>query len=750
MPRRITARPSGSRSASWSTCQCGGALLVHPASATAAQTMLRFEARRFTAEQRASTVRMVTAGSVAALSLAMTHDLTVRFYGVRGSIATPGLTAGGNTACVEVVAGATRIILDAGTGLRALGNERMASGIRHSTILLSHLHWDHVAGLQFFTPVYVPGHRVEIASGPNGVMSHDAAIRSLFKAPFFPVDFDDLGGTVATRNHPDPAYGYRLELAGQSIVYATDTEHFACVDPTLKKLAAGADILIYDAQYTPEEYPAKVGWGHSTWQAGAELARAAGVPQLVLFHHAPARTDAQLAARATLWLIDGATGEIRSRVATLPEMPELRVPPGTGVVGHVAQSGELVNIRDASADPRWAHALAQQLGYEVASLLNAPIVRREQIRGVLQVLTKREGHFSPRDEEFIRVLAEQIGRALDYTTLRGDDASRGLSVRGRFNHVIGRSPAMAAVYEMIVRAAQTDATVLLHGETGTGKGLLARAIHVNRDRRNAPFVHVDCTTLPAALVESELFGHERGAYTGADTRVIGKVEAANGGTLFLDEIGELPLPLQGKLLRFVQERQFERVGGRETLTADVRLVAATFRVLEAMASAGQFRSDLYFRLRVVEVLIPPLRARGEDAISDLVYHFVAQFSRRYRKGPLRLADSGRAALVASGWPGNVRELENTIERAVVLTPGPTIAAKDLALERRAPQPGDSQISLPAVQLPPDGITLPAGLSLEEAERRYARAVLDKEGGNQRAAARALGISRNKLARLLKS
>lgn len=246
----------------------------------------------------------------------MTHDLTVRFLGVRGSIATPGLSAGGNTACVEVVAGDTRIILDAGTGIRTLGNERMASGPRHSTILLSHLHWDHVAGLQFFTPVYVPGHRVEIASGPNGVMSHDAAIRSLFKAPFFPVDFDDLGGTVTTRelranehftigdititmarlNHPDPVYGYRLEHGGQSIVYATDTEHFSCVDPTLEKLAAGADILIYDSQYAPDEYPARVGWGHSTWEAGAELARAAGVPQLVMFHHDPGRTDDQLAA----------------------------------------------------------------------------------------------------------------------------------------------------------------------------------------------------------------------------------------------------------------------------------------------------------------------------------------------------------------------------------------------------------------------------------------------------------------------
>jgi phosphoribosyl 1,2-cyclic phosphodiesterase len=248
----------------------------------------------------------------------MAHDLTVRFLGVRGSIATPGaeLSAGGNTACLEVCAGDTRIILDAGTGLRTLGNERMAGGPRHSTILLSHLHWDHVCGLPFFTPVYVPGHRVEIASGPNGVLPLEEAIRGIFRAPFFPVDFTDLGGQVTTRelrsndrftigdieitmarlNHPDPVYGFRLEHDGHSIVYATDTEHFACVDPTLKKLAAGADILVYDSQYTPDEYPSKVGWGHSTWQAGAELARAAGVPQLVLFHHDPARTDAQLAA----------------------------------------------------------------------------------------------------------------------------------------------------------------------------------------------------------------------------------------------------------------------------------------------------------------------------------------------------------------------------------------------------------------------------------------------------------------------
>jgi transcriptional regulator with GAF, ATPase, and Fis domain len=449
--------------------------------------------------------------------------------------------------------------------------------------------------------------------------------------------------------------------------------------------------------------------------------------------------------RATLWLIDDATGEIRSRVATLPELPELRVPASHGIVGHVASTGEAVNVRDAAADPRWG---GEQIGnYRTTSVLAIPIVRRGEIRGVLQILNKRAGAFDTRDEEFGRALAEQIGRALDYTTLRGNDSQRGMSVRGRFNHVIGRSPVMAAVYEVIVRAAQTDATVLLHGETGTGKGLLARAIHVNSARREGAFVHVDCTTLPAALVESELFGHERGAYTGADARVLGKVEAANGGTLFLDEVGELPLPLQGKLLRFVQERQFERVGGRETLTADVRLVAATNRDLEAMSQQGQFRSDLFFRLRVVELEIPPLRARGED-ISDLAEHFVQQLARRYRKGALRLDPSARAALVAYAWPGNVRELENTIERAVVLATGPVIGAKDLALEARRQT---SQVAL----IPPpkpeseDVVALPHGLTLEAAERRYALAALERENGNQSAAARALGISRNKLARLLR-
>lgn len=244
--------------------------------------------------------------------------LSIRFWGVRGSIPSPGpdtVVVGGNTSCIEVRAGGSRIVLDAGSGLRALGDALLASGEhRDTTILLSHVHWDHVMGIPFFAPLYIPGTRIRFASGSHGAPLRDL-LRRQMSAPMFPVDLDRVGAEItcteladgqratfgdltvetARLNHPDPVYAYRLEHAGRSVVFATDTEHFACVDPTLKKLAAGADILIYDSQYTPEEYPSKVGWGHSTWLAGAELARAAGVPQLVLFHHDPNRTDDVLA-----------------------------------------------------------------------------------------------------------------------------------------------------------------------------------------------------------------------------------------------------------------------------------------------------------------------------------------------------------------------------------------------------------------------------------------------------------------------
>jgi Nif-specific regulatory protein len=486
---------------------------------------------------------------------------------------------------------------------------------------------------------------------------------------------------------------------------------------------------------------------------GAMIAREVELDELVAsFAERVAR--AMGAERATLWLLDAADGTLRARVADLADPDDLRLPVGKGVAGDVARTGEPVVIADVAGDPRWAREVDQRTGFSTRSMLCAPVRAPDGgIRGVIQVLNKRGGGFSASDQAFASALAAQIGRAIEFTTLRGRHERPGVELRGRLNHVVGQSPAMQAVYELVLRAAASDATVLLRGETGTGKSVFARAIHVNSERKGAPFVHVDCTTLPANLVESELFGHERGAFTGADARILGKVEAADGGTLFLDELGEIPLELQGKLLRFVQERAFERVGGRERLTSDVRLVAATNRDLAALVAQGQFRSDLYFRVRVVEIELPPLRVRGERDILGLAEHFASVHARRYRKPAPSLSADARAALVGYPWPGNVRELEHALERAVVLAHGPVLDAAALGLdpESLARARRSSSAAGAAVSSAGDGagVTLPHDLELAEAERRYAAAALERVGGNQSAAARALGISRNRLARLLR-
>jgi phosphoribosyl 1,2-cyclic phosphodiesterase len=246
-------------------------------------------------------------------------SLSIRFWGVRGSCPSPGpdtAEVGGNTSCVEVVCGATRIVLDAGTGLRRLGNELARRGPVDVTVLLSHVHWDHIQGLPFFAPLYAPATKLRLMSGATGTPLRDT-LRRQMSAPTFPVDLDDLPSalafeelrehqrvqigeasvTLARANHPDSVFAYRIEHAGRSVVYATDTEHYACVDHRLAKLAEGADVLVYDAQYLPDEYAgeagtSRVGWGHSTYEAGVALARAAGASRLVLFHHDPARDDA--------------------------------------------------------------------------------------------------------------------------------------------------------------------------------------------------------------------------------------------------------------------------------------------------------------------------------------------------------------------------------------------------------------------------------------------------------------------------
>ena len=238
----------------------------------------------------------------------------------------------------------------------------------------------------------------------------------------------------------------------------------------------------------------------------------------------------------------------------------------------------------------------------------------------------------------------------------------------RFEQIIGNSSALESVFGEVERVAPTDSTVLIQGETGTGKELIARAIHNISSRCGRPFVKLNCAAIPFDLLESELFGHERGAFTGAISQKIGRFEAADNGTLFLDEVGDIPLALQPKLLRVLQEREFERLGSARTHQVDVRLLAATHRNLPDMVKRGEFRSDLYYRMNVFPIVLPPLRARSED-IPDLVQHFVEIYGRRMGKQIERVPAETMSALTSYGWPGNIRELQNFIERSVILSDG---------------------------------------------------------------------------------
>jgi two-component system, NtrC family, response regulator AtoC len=313
-------------------------------------------------------------------------------------------------------------------------------------------------------------------------------------------------------------------------------------------------------------------------------------------------------------------------------------------------------------------------------------------------------------------------------------ADRGLAAPRRADNLVGQSHQMAEIYTLIARVASLDTTVLIQGETGTGKELVARAIHAASARADRPFVAIDCAALPEALFESELFGHERGAFTGALTARRGLLETSAGGTCFLDEIAELTPPLQAKLLRALQERAVRRVGGNEAIPVDVRIVAATNRDLHALVPTGEFRDDLYYRLNVVTIAVPPLRERGTD-IPLLAQHFLEKFAAETGRSVKRLAPEALALLTSYQWPGNVRELEHAIERAVALASSEALLPEDFP-------PHVRQEPAPAPRLPATGMTL------GEVKRWYIQKVLDEAGGNKVRAADLLGINRRTLYRIL--
>jgi len=339
----------------------------------------------------------------------------------------------------------------------------------------------------------------------------------------------------------------------------------------------------------------------------------------------------------------------------------------------------------------------------------------------------------PMNEDRLNHLKMLIKKAVDNKSPLAEKVDDGYG----FGSMVGRSDRMKEVYVALRKVAESDVTVLLLGDTGTGKELAAQAIHSNSPRRRYPFIKVSCASTPETLLESTLFGHEKGAYTGADARSIGMFESANKGTIFLDEIGEINQNVQVKLLRFLQERQFERVGGTQTIEIDARVIAATNLEIEKAVQEGRFRKDLYYRLNVVPISMPPLRKRKED-IPLLVDHFLEKYKDKAGGTAKQISMDALVVLAKHDWPGNVRELENSIERAIVMGEGEMIRLSDLPAEVRAGHE-DAEVV--------DRIT-PDGTSMDDHEKTLMISLIVKAlkqtNGNQAAAARMLGISRRKL------
>lgn len=376
---------------------------------------------------------------------------------------------------------------------------------------------------------------------------------------------------------------------------------------------------------------------------------------------------------------------------------------------------------------------------QVSSLLCVPLAVFEKPLGVIYLETSRvDARFDENDLQLLTAIAVIAAVALENAKHIGVliDENKRLQEEINLQHrMIGESPRMREVYQFLAKVAPTDSTVMIRGESGTGKELAAQAIHANSERSTKPFVPINCATLTETLLESELFGHERGAFTGAIAQKRGKLEVAEGGTVFLDEVGELTPVIQAKLLRVLQEREFERVGGTRPIKVNVRVIAATNKDLEAAIKAGEFRQDLYYRLNVVSILMPPLRERRPD-IPLLANYFAAQFSKSCKRKIAGISPDARKILQSYDWPGNVREMENAIERAVVLGSTSTIEPADLpeAIIESGKEP------LPTKYYE----------AVRQAKKDLIQKTLEDTQGNFTAAARVLGVHPNNLHRLIRT
>ena len=417
---------------------------------------------------------------------------------------------------------------------------------------------------------------------------------------------------------------------------------------------------------------------------------------------------------------------------------------GEGIIGKVVETGEKIVVPLISEEPNFLNRTRSLSKHHFAerSFVCIPIVRGKKVLGAISVERISDHpellHY---DVEILGVIASMIAQAVELYLLENEDKTflkmenerlrNALKEKFHPSNIIGNSKPMLEVYALINKITKTRSTVLILGESGVGKELVASAIHYNSSEANEPFVKFNCAALPESVIESELFGHEKGAFTGADRARKGRFEDADRGTIFLDEVGELTLPMQAKLLRVLQERTFEHVGGNKPITVDIRVIAATNRDLIKMVEAGTFREDLYYRLNVFPIIIPPLRERKGDIIT-LAEYFAARFVKKFGKETKRIATAVQEMLLSYSWPGNIRELENIIERAVILSEDRVIHADNLPLSLQAPvlSATTTQKSLPA--------------KLDTIEYEMIIEALSSQNGHISHAAEKLGLTRRVL------
>jgi Nif-specific regulatory protein len=426
-----------------------------------------------------------------------------------------------------------------------------------------------------------------------------------------------------------------------------------------------------------------------------------------------------------------------------PEVKKFSLRMGEGIAGWVAENNRSLIVNDAQNDERFYSDISKQIGYPTTTILAVPMRVKEKCVGVIEIINKREGrHFSEEDLQWLEIFATQaaiaIQNARSYQQVQEEvyHLQDQIQTGKGYHTFIGDSRVIREKLELALRAAQADSSVLLLGESGVGKELFAEQIHLHSARRENPFIRVNCAALPENLLESELFGHVRGAFTGAVNDRRGRFELADTGTIFLDEIGDLPLALQAKLLRVIQHRTFERVGGSETVRVDVRIIAATNKDIEEEVAAGRFRKDLYYRLNVLPIYIPPLRERKED-IPLLSEYFLKKLRREIKKPVKGFTHESMELLLAYNWPGNIRELENAIERAVVIGQDEYLQPNSLVLSGSTRNRNDEF----------------RGLALKDAlnifKKHFIQQALEQNQWNQTRTANALGIQRTYLSRLIK-